>query len=294
MVVNPLKFIFLFFCLFSFALSEDLKDYLYLEGEGTKTFEIKIDNVKKSYIHIKVESKTEINQIVMVCSDLDCEKRLLMGIQQNGLINLFIKKKQVKNYLYILAQCGEEDKNCKYNLNLIEENTCQLDIDEQTSYYTYENSQDMSFSFKPNTSLDADKVIIWVKGQTIQESSLKIDNEEIKGNNFGYGNIFYADFDELKTYELKVVSSKQDYITVGSLHVKNQISKTLQPNDLEIMGILNKGEEKICFDLKTFEEDKSSLAHIEGIIFTKRAQVYFTSLENEGSQNYYEIETKLL
>ena len=290
MVINPLKFIFLFFCLFSFSLSEDLKDNLHLDGEGTKTFEIKIDNVKKSYIHIKEESKTEKNQIVMVCSEQDCEKRLLMGIQQNGLINLFIKKIQVKNSFYILVQCAEEDENCKYNLDLSEETTCQLDIDEQTSYYSYENSQDMSFSFNPNTSLDADKVIIWVKGQTIQESSLKIDSEEIKGNNFGYGNIFYTDYGESKKYELKVVSSKQDYITVGSLHIKNQISKTLLPNDLEIMGILNKGEEKICFNLKTFEEGKSSLAHIEGIIFTKRAQIYFTNLENEGSQNYYEIE----
>ena len=290
MVINPLKFIFLFFCLFSFLLSEDLKDNLHLDGEGTKTFEIKIDNVKKSYIHIKVESETEKNQIVMVCSDQDCEKRLQMGIQQNGLINLFIKKNQVKNSFYILVQCAEEDENCKYNLDLIEEITCQLDIDEQASYYSYENSQDMSFSFKSYNSLDADKIIIWVKGQTIQESSLKIGSEEIKGNNFGYGNIFYIDYVISNTYDLKVVSSKQDYITVGSLHVKNQISKTLQPNDLEIMGILNKEEEKICFDLKTFEEDKSSLAHIEGIIFTKRAQVYFTNLENEGSQNYYEIE----
>ena len=296
MVINPIKFIFLFFCLFSFILSQtsyQLKESVNIKGEGSVTYEIKTEQAKGTYIHIKVDSQSKQNQIVFACSDQNCDKRMLIGIQQNGLINLFIKQKQATKVFYLLVQCAEEDTNCKYNLDLISETKCELLIGEQTSYYSYDNSQEMNFIFKPNNDINPEKVIFWVKGQTIQTSSLKIGNEEIAGNKFGYGNVFSSKYDESKTYEVKVVSNKQDYITVGSLYIKDEISKTIAANDLEIMGILNKGEEKICFNLKTIEDEKapSFLAQIEGIIFNKRAKVYFTNLQNENDKiNPKEIE----
>ena len=77
-----------------------------LFGSGSKTYEIKLTN-SFQYFHIKIQSSSNKNPIVSISStDKECKNnRQLLGMQEYGPINLFLKGKETNNIKYLCIKC---------------------------------------------------------------------------------------------------------------------------------------------------------------------------------------------
>ena len=242
MDLKPLKIIIFLSCLFSFIISDasvfDKKVVSYKEfpqiNDNNVSYNITFSNIKtlKKYLHISVKSISKKNQIVSLStSDENCLiDRQSLGMQLNGLIHLFFISNRIKNNkLYLCIHCQSED-TCKHETKIVDEDTCELSIGEQYSYYIGDQaSESMTFKFKTeinnslNSSVDALTLFnFWAKGEYIKSTKLYDKKDYLKGKSFNNGKIYKTQYNNKTEYELTVQSKVGDYVTIGSLYVDKQ------------------------------------------------------------------------
>ena len=308
MVGKPLVILFLFTCFFSFTLSEyeldtrEIRRKENLEGTGSKSFKMIFGSSIgqfDDYIHIKVSPIFKNIEMAIISETEQClDKRKALSIQPYDTINLFITKGQIqelsgKKELYLCVKCQNKEE-CKYNIDLDSNKQCQLNVGEQASYYVSSNNQKMPFKFinkQPNNMRNLATIYdfynFWVKGQSIIKTTLKADEEVIPSKSFGYGDVYITDKSS-DTFELNIESNTGDYVTVGSIGIKNFESKELKVNDLEIMGVLNDQLSQICFpfnsNMYSENNNKEFLAQINGNVYTNKKAVTFESTEDTRRQ----------
>ena len=304
MVENYIKLFLLICFLFSFIISETIPTEITFNENtgfnekfyGSQTFKI---NFNKGYefIHLKVTSEEGKNPIVLMSSeDQECkDKRKLMTMQPYNAINVFFKKNFIpysSEYLCIrYPQTDVEDP--KFTLEIKNEDICQLSLGEQYSYYVDEKSTKMQFQFIYDSSLFLRNLAtvfntnFWVKGQ----SHPKVEPiESFESKEFDYGTLFSGEYVGGNNYIIRIDAQEGDYITVGSLIIDDGVSKELKVNDLEIMGLLKKDENEICFPIKTDSNLNGKLIRINGNAYTKNLITYFKhdGIKNETSSKNVE------
>jgi hypothetical protein len=284
--------LFLFSIFISFVLSQysegdaiQFKEGDVFRGSGTKSYKILNAGSTNNYLHIKIESQSKNNQMVLISQDNQCKNnRKSLGIQAHGTIHLFLTKEEVsniKNNFFICLECQYEQE-CSYKIHFKSENELELYLGEQTSYYVNSSNKKMSFKFTENNqnnlrNLDTMYLNgnIWVKGMNIQNINLKTsDDLDLPHKSFNFGYIFPFQRIDSSSLKLDIESTEGEYITIGSLSLdENSISRNeIKVNDLEIMGILSGRSKEICFNLEDIDD---ITAQINGIIFTQKAKTYF-------------------
>ena len=234
----------------------------------------------KQYIKATVTSKRGKNQYVILADSQNCETgRKLLGMQPYGPINLFINKNQfsMSTNLYLCVKCLDF---CDYDVNLTFEDYPKLKIGEQYSYYINTTNTDIQFDLEiTNPPQSQENVIynIWVKGENIA-SNINGGNE-VKRYEFSHGNMYTIKYANINSYKAYVRGYNGDYITIGSIEIKNGLAPSLKVNDNEVMGVLAKDEglNEICFPQEKHEKIISSdeIVYINGIVFSKKLVTYY-------------------
>ena len=302
-VLKSIRILILLCYFFSFTLSDyenggKIAFTNEFNGEGTKFYEINFGEsfgALEQYLKIKITSGSNNNPMVLLSEKGKCvDNRIAFANQQYGPINLFFTKAQVpktKYKLFLCVKCQNEN-NCKYKIESSTSNSCKLNLGEQASYYVDSNNEQMSFTFNVNEETEK-RANIWVKGQNIDSSQLKKeDGTRISGVSFGFGDLYSSMSNSHDSFKLDVSSKNGDFVTIGSLLVEGFVSKTLEVNDLEIMGMLNNQVKQLCFPIKQYEETEDHFAQINGMIYTRKAKTFF-SYEGESIYNK-EIEDGLI
>ena len=244
-----LKSLFLFCVLFTFIFSQyDDGGQLILENEdgyqgsksGSKTFKVEFPNSMLTYVHVRVSSTSNNNQMLIISENKQCvDRRKQLGIQPRYPINLFMNTEEVKNMgsFYLCIQCQNEN-SCTYDIEIKTSYDCELNFGEQTSYLVNSYNKNMKFKFIDYDSMNGN---IWVKGQNIKSTTeLKNGYSTLKGKSFDYGYIYPIKNVLSSSLQLSVVSEEGDFVTVGSLSLtENESKNELKVNELEIMGLLN-------------------------------------------------------
>ena len=327
MRIKSTKFLFLFCCLFAFIFSDTIQEYdigdSFESNEiwGTQIFKLNFNQLNSRYLHIKVESQSDINQLILISDDAEGNNRKSLGLQPYKPINLIVLQNEINNrVLYLSIKCLDNASSCSYKFTIKQEQSYELELGEQTNFFSRSNNK-MSFTFKSpdlegfatesngdgvetNTNANQIKKLrklntvsngnIWVKGQNIKNPTLKADDgTRINAQSFDYGYIFLIKEVSSNTFTLEFDSVQDDYITVGSLNLdekenKYESTSELQLNDLETMGYLNQDLTEICFPFKELPGVDSGFIQVNGIVYTKKAQIYYM-MDNEIS---YEADIK--
>ena len=247
-------------------------------------------NKFKQYIKATVSTKGRKNQYVILADSQNCETgRKLLGMQPYGPINIFINKNQLvmSQSLYLCVKCIEDP--CNYDVQLTFEDSPKLKIGEQYSYYINTTNTNIQFELEKNTPSTTDNIIynLWIKGENV--ASNVEGGSEVKKYEFSHGNIYVITKNEnVKSYKVIVRGYDGDYITIGSIEIKNGVAPDLQVNDNEVMGVLSKSEniKEICFPQKRLPEIQSSdeIVYINGIVFSKKLTTYYK--ENDAIDQY--------
>lgn len=216
-----------------------------------------ISYTKKDYMHIKISSKNDRNQVIAILSDdISCKNdRISVGIHEYSPINFFFKKEE-KSYFFIKYLCVEckNEENCKYDIEIESGENCELNFGEKYSYYVTKENTEMQFQFKNKDSVSSN-FNLWVKGQKITQAIVSGSGGEIK--NFEYGLIFrgfdnsYDDYN--RNYGMNIISEEGDFVTVGSIMLDENDeynSRILKINDIEIMSYLPGSKKKFVSQLK--------------------------------------------
>ena len=211
MAIKPTKIFILLTCIFSFILSEptftivNINYYnnpLTEKNSGSVSYKISANSYNmENYFHIIVNSLSTKNQVVTLStSDQKClENRVGLGMAAKGPINLFMPKSQIQNYVYLCIQCLDENE-CKHEISLSDENSCQLELGEQYSYYVDSATRNMKFQFstkKELTSSDTETTF-WIKGENIVSTKLSLGYSSLESNKveFTYGNIYRTNYQD--------------------------------------------------------------------------------------------------
>ena len=295
MEIKSIKFFLLLSLLFSFAILQEEeiqeieldKDQVYVYGEDSRTFYLKFNSAVSGYAHIQIKPLHDSTLIAYTSrTDKECKKeRNSLVMNPNGPLNIFLKENNVPKggYEYLCVQCNGEPP-CDYSININQTEKCKLPLGEQYSYqvnpYTstmeFEFEYDPSFSFRKLETIE-NRLNFWVKGQSNPEVTFDFKGVEIsESSNFGFGKIIRAEYDTDVKYVIKIKAQEEDYITVGSLYIENDVTRELEVNNLEVMGILTEEDKEICFPFKEnqtiYDRD---LLRLNGNIFTKKAYTYF-------------------
>ena len=179
--------------------------------------------------------------------------------------------------LYLCVKCLDF---CDYDVNLTFEDYPKLKIGEQYSYYINTTNTDIQFDLEiTNPPQSQENVIynIWVKGENIA-SNINGGNE-VKRYEFSHGNMYTIKYANINSYKAYVRGYNGDYITIGSIEIKNGLAPSLKVNDNEVMGVLAKDEglNEICFPQEKHEKIISSdeIVYINGIVFSKKLVTYY-------------------
>ena len=313
MVVKPLTIFLIVLCLISSVFSEYEEETLSIrespfetKGKGTSSYRMNFVNSysMKEYVRVKItkDPQSTPNLLIFISGNNQCsDNRIAMGVQSYESINLFFLEDhytKFKKELYLCVKCqSEDDSDCNYDINIYTEDQVELHIGEQISYYVDDQSTKIDFKILyskannlRNLVTSYDYVTFWIKGQDIQSTTLKNDvDKKLPEQYYDYGRM-YIDDGENDYYELSVESNEGDFVTVGSLGIVDNISsQELKINDLEIMGILNKNHDKVCFPLliesEPLEEfNETNIAQVNGIVYTKKASVYTPLKGNEEEE----------
>jgi len=282
-------------------LSQNI-EYITFDGknkphEGTKstTYEVKIEKLTQSYLHIKVNSDISTSPYITYSNtDNKCQnsrKQLIMNPYGN--LDLIIKGTQIPNEkkIFICVHCQID--NCSYKTQFLEESEASIDISNQYNYYISEENKEMNFVLKKNINYQYSSnsfIIIWIKGSLPSkinfDSNINILSKRYFSNN---GNIFIIK--NIDNYKLNVLAEKEDYISIGSNVVEEGKSKELKINDLETFGYLKKGViEEMCFPIEKsgIIKEVNDMVYITGLIYTKIAKIYYKD-ENNGKSGEREI-----
>ena len=241
-----------------------------------------IQNLKE-YFKVTVTSQKEKNQYVYLANSQECTtERKLLGMQPYGSIYLIINKKELTlgQSLYLCVQCLETP--CYYDLKIDNEINPKLKIGEQYSYYVNYTNRDTIFEIEidKNTASTFDNTFynIWVKGENIASSIEGFTTNKVE---FSHGHIYSIKYEGNRdSYKLYARGETGDYITIGSIEIKNGIASPLRINDNEILGVISKtqGNNEICFGKKIDSAITSNeVVYINGIVFTKKLKTYYKS-----------------
>ena len=146
-------------------LSQNI-EYITFDGknkphEGTKstTYEVKIEKLTQSYLHIKVNSDISTSPYITYSNtDNKCQnsrKQLIMNPYGN--LDLIIKGTQIPNEkkIFICVHCQID--NCSYKTQFLEESEASIDISNQYNYYISEENKEMNFVLKKKYQLSVFK-----------------------------------------------------------------------------------------------------------------------------------------
>ena len=274
--------------LFQLISSESIiyRDGITVEGKDInikQQYEVTIEDVSPSYIHITLTSKDISddpdnlgnNEILSFSSsDPEC----LIGREQlsqsyKGSPEMWLKKEQYSNKLfYLVVQCPDSTKKCNYELKMESAEFVLLNRNTQISYYTTQKNEKMTFHI-PKRDLDPsiihnDFAEIWFKGsENIQmmleyykgteKQIITSQKHYLNGAIFSFNeNIYEYPEDESidAYYQLTIDAHDGDYITVGNkaINANGYVTEKniLFPNTGETTGYLKKDNlEKECFYL---------------------------------------------
>ena len=262
-------------------------------GQGSTSYKMKLANgySLNKYTRIKITKITKgtPNLLIFISKNQQCsDDRIAMGVQTYESINLFFLKDHYdsNNGLYLCVKCqSENENNCNYNIDIYTESELNLNIGDQISYYVDQFSKKIDFKIINERASNLrhletlyDYVNFWIKGQDIIRTALKSSEGYQNEISFGYGNM-YIDDGLSEYYSLSVESKEGDFVTVGSLGIYDKITQELKLNDLEIMGILDKNVDRLCFPLLIESEPLDdfkdiNIAQVNGIVYTKKASIY--------------------
>ena len=302
-MLNPI-YIILLFTLFSITFEQYTSDTLKINGghdtipekTGSISFSLNVENREnlKPYLKISIKTINGKNQIAILSENEQCVSgRKLLGMQPYGPVQLFVNKKQLENKLYLCVQCLEP--NCKYNIDLSNEETAKLKIGEQYSYYVNSANTEMDFEIEVISQSTLRNLAtvncihnIWVKGEHTQVS---YDNAySAQEVSFNYGKIYKIKYNSFKSYKFKIKSENGDYITIGSIEINNKEASTLKVNDNEVMAVLSKSDDlqEICFPKGQLAQikERDEIVYINGIVFSKKAKTYYKN-GKDGSIDEY-------
>ena len=306
MKIKSIKFFLLLNVLFSLIISQketfevikfngESVDY---HGEDSKTYFLDFSESFPGYTHIKITSLTESTLIAYTSKeDEECKNdRDSLVMNPNGPLNIFLKGIRSPKGEFLCIQCLGHPP-CQYNININQEEKCNLPLGEQYSYYVSSNAVEMEFEFEYDPSFPfrkletiENRLNFWVKGQSNPKVTFNFETLTVSDIGFEFGKICKAEFENDEKYVIKIIAEVGDYITVGSLYIENDVAKELEVNNLELMGILSKDDEEICFPIKNDTGiDDLDLLRINGNIYTKKAYTYFKNgKENDESSRYIE------
>ena len=307
MVIKPFKFFLLLCLLFSFIISQ--KDEIKKitidtngasdSGENSKTFQLEFTTSIKGYVHIKISPTTESKLIVYTSKrDEKCERaRSSLAKNPDGPINLFLKENQGSSE-YLCVQCLGNSA-CRYDIDIKLTDKCYLPLGEQYSYYVNDFITKMEFEFQDSINLSLRKLIstenirvnFWVKGQSNPQVNFNFENLKSE-KDYGFGKICSAEYDgDDVTYPIEIIAEIGDYITVGSLYIEKDKAKDLEINNFQMMGMLTKDDEKICFPIKYDKRlTDSDVLRVNGNIYPNKAHTYLKidGTIDEVSKRYVE------
>ena len=284
--------------LLTFILSQNIEDITFdggsktSDGNKSKFYNVNINKLTQSYLHIKVNAKNDISTssyITYSNTDYKCEnnrKQLIMNPYGN--LDLIIKDTEIPidKKIYICAHCQKE--NCSYKAEFFEESEASIDISKQYNYYISEENKEMNFVLKNNFNYQYSNnyyFIIWIKGSLPSKANFISNINILAERNFANnGHIFIVK--NIDNYKLNIHAEKEDYISIGSNVVDGGKSKELKVNDLETFGYLKKGIiEEMCFPIEKsgILKEANDMVYITGLLYTKIAKIYFKDEYNVKS-----------
>ena len=209
----------------------------------------------------------------MVATNTDnCNSnRIALSTQYSGSIYIFLRKGQVDGKNAdggsIFAICTEKRESVEFGEYSIEvklTNKAELPMGQQTSYFVDDYNVNMKFSLIKQLSEDPIQMSIWVRGKFISETDTKMNT--YNPIHFDSGLIFFNDFDQSDN-DLTVVSSKGDYVTVGSVpydaDYDSMNSLSIDGNEMTIYA-----EKRICFPI----DFKSQNTYISGKLYSLKGR----------------------
>ena len=297
MAIKPAKFFILLCCLFSFILSEptfktfniNYPSTLTQTNSGSVSYKISANTYNMGkYFHIIVNSLSTKNQVVTLSTDdQKClESRVGLGMAAKGPINLFMPTSQMQSYTYLCIQCLNENE-CDHTISLSDEDSCELELGEQYSYYVDAATRNMNFQFstkKEVSPYDDIQTTFWIKGENIQSTNLSVNQRSLQSykQQFAYGNIYRTSYQDSGIYKLEVNAQVGDYVTVGSLFIQEGAVEELKLNNPEFMGLLDYNLKTLCFPINS--EGLRYIARINGVVYTKKASFYFKNTQYKTAQ----------
>ena len=269
-------FIFIFFSCIFFSFQEiiELKYPITEDLEPTNTtYKIIIDkkatNFKKYFeFDIIMESPIDLTPLISISKDDEncVNNRLYLTSQTPSYSYFFLVKDELpeQGYFYM---CVLARKNLsKFHLNVFNEDSAKIPTDTQVSYLVNKYNTNMNFIIQSSNSTNFN---IWVKGEKIKEVRDKSNHFTSVPFDFGY--VLYGQVSE-SHYEIEVTGQIGDYITVGSMSIKDgKVQKRLEENEKEVTGVITNNEE-LCFSI-AMEFDYPM--NILGKIYTNKAQTYY-------------------
>ena len=300
-----IKLVLLFALLTPYTLSAESIEYKngYEQWHKIKSKESFKINFSKSddlnYVHIIVKpgSGSISNQILSYGTEETCTNNrqlLSMNPDPKENVELFLTKSQIESNSennYLCVECANEG-SCTFNLIMKTEESCQLDLGKQYTYYIYsENNKNMKFTIIDTDGSQSDQNIftVWARARQSEFES-KLENEnvlnKITEKNFGTGNIYLFKQSKVKEYNLIINAQIGDLITVGSSLSKKEINiNPVYPNSLEVMGYLKKGfKERECYNLLSRGNTKyteSDVLFVNGLVFERYASLQYKNGESE-------------
>ena len=273
----------LLFCSLNLILNQDTYNLnetipLVITSKDAEKFSIQPNFNSKDYITIVYTPLEEgkKNPAIMVATNTDnCNSnRIALSTQYSGSIYIFLRKGQVDGKNAdggsIFAICTEKRESVEFGEYSIEvklTNKAELPMGQQTSYFVDDYNVNMKFSLIKQLSEDPIQMSIWVRGKFISETDTKMNT--YNPIHFDSGLIFFNDFDQSDN-DLTVVSSKGDYVTVGSVpydaDYDSMNSLSIDGNEMTIYA-----EKRICFPI----DFKSQNTYISGKLYSLKGRTYF-------------------
>ena len=296
MVANQIQ-TFLFLICLSFIFSEtsismSSNSFQKQSAQGSNEYLIRFDDREQDYnsLHVRLDISGSQTPIVIVSKQAGCESdRIFVSTQKYGPINLALSVHDFYSPKLHLCVICKNNQACSYNMELTTQAIVEIPFGEQVSYYVTPNTSQMTLKIVDNNSnnfrlLETSSLTnIWVKGAYLKD--VQISGPAVTEAKFTFGKMFYKDYQSGESFNLNIESVEGDLVTVGSLKLNENLK--MRVNDLEIMGVLSTKTSlnlrEVCLPIEKINNmDKNYLIRINGIIHTKRGEVY----RKENTQTY--------
>ena len=234
-------------------------------------------STKPTYLKIEVSnSNTQNHEYVIAFSstDQECLEREQLS-NGNGKAVMFLKRTQLNSNIYLNVKCSSAP--CSFDLNLLGDNSIELNYNEQYSYYVTENNQDMDFDLV-NSDFDLNDnefLSLWITSNKNAEYSI---DSEFEMKEYSKKQLNKLKLTTNKINEsiilVKVSAKEGDVINLGSFITGNNF---LSINNQEIKGYLQKDfSNEDCYQFEKNDlYEKSEEFYLNVNFYSKIAEIYF-------------------